>query len=79
MEWQDDLFVWKTALGFQCPISLHPTMEKYNLVLSKTKIKPVPSFCFILKFSLLEPTESAVGPSSCYTHMVLWFQARENT
>ena len=52
--------------------------KKSNLVLSKAKAKAsVQSFCFMLKLSPSEPMQPALGPSSCTTHMVVCFWARE--
>ena len=53
----------RLPLGFQCPISPCPTMDKVQSCLHQAQTKvSVQSFCLILKLSPLKHTWSAVGP-----------------
>ena len=51
--WQSGLFVWKAALGVQCPIPLHLVVENVQQCPQQDQNKTfcVQSFCFTIKLS----------------------------
>ena len=59
----------RLALGL---LSMHPAMDNVHLGPQQGQDKSLhPGFLLILKLNPLEPTQSATGPRSCQTHVVM--------